>query len=210
MGPALPPLRARARARARRAPSAPGAPPRLEGGSDAGGSDGMADRGLTGSPGTPGPIRTGDMRLRRPPLYPAELRAQAEGHARTTKELRCARGPGPGVPREQRCSRGGAVRAPSAPGPALTLLGAGRAVGGGAVTPARLTTRAADLGHVLAVLAHGLAALAACGGGLVGRELVSTPLRVGRLSALARNFLLLFTIHRGKAPIALLRCCSHF
>ena len=29
--------------------------------------------------GTPGPIRTGDLRIRSPALYPAELRAQENG-----------------------------------------------------------------------------------------------------------------------------------
>ena len=29
--------------------------------------------------GTPGPIRTGDLRIRSPALYPAELRAQISG-----------------------------------------------------------------------------------------------------------------------------------
>src|SRR5690606_27326278 len=66
---------------------------------------------------------------------------------------------------------------------------------------AALAALAADPGHVLAVLAHRLAALAAGGPRLVGVEFVGGALAVGGTPPGAGDPALLLRVHGGKAPV---------
>src|SRR5579859_2181223 len=73
----------------------------------------------------------------------------------------------------------------------------------GAIASAGLAARAADRCHVLTVSAHYLAALVAGASGLFRTEFVRSALRVGSLSALARDLALLVHVHRSEAAVAL-------
>src|SRR5262249_18574779 len=64
-----------------------------------------------------------------------------------------------------------------------------------------LAALAADLGHVLAVLADDLAPLPAGLPRLVPRELMGSALLVGGLAALAGDLPLLVLVHRREAPM---------
>jgi hypothetical protein len=68
----------------------------------------------------------------------------------------------------------------------------------------RVPSFAPDLGHVIAIAADRQAAFATCLTSLLGRKLMGSALAVRRLSALARNLALLFSIHRGKAACSIL------
>src|SRR4051812_14666652 len=80
----------------------------------------------------------------------------------------------------------------------LRVVGASVVVGGAArcpgtsaaAAPGGFATFAADLGHVLTVLAHSFAALAACGTSFFGAELMGHTLLMSSPSSLAGNFLL--------------------
>src|SRR5690606_1278363 len=73
--------------------------------------------------------------------------------------------------------------------------------------PAGLSSHAADVGHMLAILTYDLAPLTSCNPGFLRSELMRRAQFVGRLPPLARNLTLLVGVHRGEAPIA--RTC-HF
>jgi hypothetical protein len=66
-----------------------------------------------------------------------------------------------------------------------------------------LATLAADLGHVLTILAHGLSSPAAGFAGFLGIELMGSPLLMSGLSALAGDLTLPRLIHSGESPVAI-------
>jgi hypothetical protein len=68
--------------------------------------------------------------------------------------------------------------------------------------PTRFAAATSDHRHVLAIAAHGLAALSPRVPRLVGVEFVRRPLRVRGLATLARDLLLLPPIHGRETPIA--------
>jgi hypothetical protein len=87
--------------------------------------------------------------------------------------------------------------------PASVLLISLLAVPMGQSVSARLGAPAADFGHVLAVLAHDLAALAASLARLLGRELVCGTLLVRCPPALAGDPALLLLVHRRETTLVL-------
>src|SRR5579884_3595357 len=94
----------------------------------------------------------------------------------------------------------------------VLLVGAAAIAGAAAVAGAAVAAMgvfaalAADLRHVLSVLADGLAALAAGLTGLFGVELVGGALLVRGLTALAGDAALLVVVHRSKASAICVVC----
>src|SRR5262249_22229193 len=88
-------------------------------------------------------------------------------------------------------------------GAAVLVRGLARFRALGAISMRALPAGAADRGHMGAVAAYDLSALAAGSARLFGRELVRCAFRVGGMAALAGDFFLLRLVHRGETAGAL-------
>jgi hypothetical protein len=79
-----------------------------------------------------------------------------------------------------------------------------------AIVLALLTALLADLGHVFAVLAHGLAALATCFACFLRSEFMRVARLVRGATALRGDLTLLVFVHASEATIGLVVAVYHF